>query len=120
MPANMISAPLASTLVVMGSSSATVTAGPTPGSTPTAVPSRQPTRHHIRICMVRATWNPCSSWAQTSKSASRRQREPQAVVEDRKDERSENQAHDGVEPPAAAAEAARHRDEQEHRRGHEA
>jgi len=51
----MMSAPLASTLVVIGSSSATVTAGPTPGSTPTAVPSMQPTRHHIRFCMVSAT-----------------------------------------------------------------
>ena len=37
MPANMMSAPLASTFVVIGSSSATVTAGPTPGNTPTAV-----------------------------------------------------------------------------------
>jgi hypothetical protein len=62
----MMSAPLASTLVVIGSSSATVTAGPTPGRTPTAVPSMQPTRHHIRFCIDSATWNPCSSCVQTS------------------------------------------------------
>ena len=66
MPANMMSAPLASTFVVIGSSSATVTAGPTPGSTPTAVPSAQPTRHHMRFGPVSATAKPCISWVQTS------------------------------------------------------
>ena len=39
MPANMISEPAGSSLKVIGSSSATVSAGPMPGSTPTAVPS---------------------------------------------------------------------------------
>ena len=62
----MMSAPLASTLVVIGSSNATVTAGPTPGSTPTAVPSMQPTRHQVRFWTVSATANPCMSCAQTS------------------------------------------------------
>ena len=66
MPANMISAPLASTLVVIGSSSATVTAGPTPGSTPTAVPSRQPMRQNMRFCIVSATAKPCISCAAMS------------------------------------------------------
>ena len=66
MPANMMSAPLASTFVVIGRSSATVTAGPTPGRTPTAVPSVTPTSAHIRFCAVSATAKPLRSWAQTS------------------------------------------------------
>src|SRR5689334_23277299 len=108
MPANMMSAPLASTFVVIGSSNATVTAGPTPGSTPTAVPSRHPIRQNIRFWKVRATWNPCSSCAQMSTcdlsgkdrlEDARRQREAQAVIEDAEDERGEQQAHHGVQQP---------------------
>src|SRR5688572_13348996 len=102
MPANMMRAPLASTLVVIGSSRATVTAGPTPGSTPTAVPSMQPTRHHIRFCMVRATWKPWRSCAQTSMALGqqrledpRGEHQAEAVVENGEDERGEHQAHHG-------------------------
>src|SRR6218665_410920 len=117
MPANMISAPLASTLVVIGSSSATVTAGPTPGNTPTAVPSRQPIRQNIRFWTVRATAKPWISCAQMSMRYSsgrkdllqetRGQREAQAVVEDREHDRREEETDDQVEQPAPAGETAR-------------
>src|SRR5688572_5126966 len=109
MPANMMSAPLASTLVVMGRSNATVTAGPTPGSTPTAVPSMQPTRHHMRFCIDSATWKPCRSWAQTSMALRQqalkdpgRQHEPESIGEHYEDEGGQHEADDRVEQPAAA------------------
>src|SRR5687768_14494826 len=55
MPANMMSAPVGSSLTVSGSSIATVSAGATPGSTPTKVPPRTP---HIRFIGCSATPNP--------------------------------------------------------------
>src|SRR5688572_10200226 len=126
MPANMISAPLASTFVVMGNRRATVTAGPTPGSTPTAVPSMQPTRHHMRFWAESATANPLASWAQTSMALEDRfqrplgQAEPETVVEDREDRGGEQEPGEGIEEPSAARESARHQDEERGRSDHEA
>src|SRR5512133_1072568 len=61
MPAKKIMEAVASTLVVMGSSMATATAGPMPGSTPTAVPMTQPTNAHIRLMGVAAVAKPARS-----------------------------------------------------------
>src|SRR3954470_14536022 len=69
MPAKRIKAAVGSTLKVIGSSSAMVSAGPRPGSTPIAVPSVVPTRHHIRLVGVNATAKPFISWAKASISA---------------------------------------------------
>src|SRR5918993_3359343 len=66
MPANRMNAEVGSTLKVIGSSSAMVSAGPKPGSTPIAVPSVVPTRHHIRLIGVSATAKPLSSCANAS------------------------------------------------------
>src|SRR5215204_3858471 len=66
MPANRMKAEVASTLNVIGSSSAMVSAGPRPGSTPIAVPSVVPTRHHIRFIGVSAIEKPCPSCDRTS------------------------------------------------------
>ena len=46
---------------MIGSSRATVSAGPMPGSTPTSVPSVTPTRASSRLVGVRASWNPSIS-----------------------------------------------------------
>src|ERR671927_372260 len=51
-------APVALTLKVIGSSSATVSAGPMPGSTPTAVPRKQPSSAQPRFCSVSACEKP--------------------------------------------------------------
>src|SRR6187551_3758376 len=69
----------------MGSSSATVSAGPMPGSTPTRVPSVTPTSASSRLVGVRASWNPCISWLKESMSEAPdpgRQRDPDDHVED--------------------------------------
>ena len=51
MPANRMNAPTGSLkLNVIGSSSATVSAGPMPGSTPTSVPSVTPAAASSRFC----------------------------------------------------------------------
>src|SRR5688572_8246486 len=71
MPANMISAPVGSSLTVSGRSIATVSAGPTPGSTPTKVPSVTPMRPHSRFMGCSATAKPCSSACSASISDSR-------------------------------------------------
>src|SRR3712207_185847 len=51
-------APVASTLKVIGSSSAMVSAGPMPGSTPTAVPRKQPSSAQPRLPGVSALEKP--------------------------------------------------------------
>src|SRR5882724_11154846 len=66
MPANRMKAEVGSTLKVIGSSSAMVSAGPRPGSTPMAVPSVVPTRHHIRLTGVSATAKPFISCEKAS------------------------------------------------------
>ena len=53
MPAKKIIEAVGSTCAVIGSSIATVTAGPRPGSTPMAVPTAQPTKAHSRLIGVR-------------------------------------------------------------------
>ena len=55
MPANMMKAVVGSSTYVIGSSSATVIAGPMPGSTPTAVPSRTPNSANSRLSGVIAS-----------------------------------------------------------------
>src|SRR5688572_14225405 len=71
MPAKKIIEAVGSTWAVMGSSIATVTAGPRPGSTPMAVPSAQPRKDHIRLIGVAAEAKPASSWFQVSMRPSR-------------------------------------------------
>jgi hypothetical protein len=66
MPAKKIIDAVASTWPVMGSSMATVTAGPRPGSTPMAVPSAQPMNAHIRLTGVPAVMKPPSKLFQMS------------------------------------------------------
>src|SRR4030095_3678743 len=60
MPANMMSAPVGSSLIVNGISMATVSAGPTPGSTPINVPRVTPRKPQSKLNGVSAMWNPCS------------------------------------------------------------
>ncbi len=54
----MMSEPAGSSLKVIGSSSATVSAGPMPGSTPTAVPSSTPISANSRFIGCSATVRP--------------------------------------------------------------
>ena len=54
MPAKKIIEAVGSTCAVIGSSIATVTAGPRPGSTPTPVPTAQPMKAHSRLIGVAA------------------------------------------------------------------
>jgi hypothetical protein len=54
----MMKALVGSRLKVIGSSTATVIAGPIPGRTPTAVPSVVPANAHARCGRVRALANP--------------------------------------------------------------
>src|SRR5574343_519326 len=68
MPAKKIIDEVGSTWPVIGSSIATVTAGPRPGSTPIAVPSTQPTKAHSRLIGVAAVAKPPSSWFQIDMS----------------------------------------------------
>ena len=49
----MISAPVGSSLNVIGISMATVGKGPMPGNTPISVPSRQPMKHSARLSQDR-------------------------------------------------------------------
>jgi hypothetical protein len=58
MPAKKIIDAVGSTCDVIGSSIATVTAGPRPGKTPMAVPSAQPTKAHTRFSGVAAVAKP--------------------------------------------------------------
>src|SRR5690606_6502250 len=57
----MMNALAGGTVKVIGSSSATVIAGPMPGSTPTRVPSVTPTSAYSRLTGVIAAANPSSS-----------------------------------------------------------
>src|SRR5687767_357554 len=68
MPANMMSAPVGSSLAVSGSSIATVSAGPTPGSTPMNVPSVTPMKPHSRLIGFSATPKPAIRASKASKS----------------------------------------------------
>ena len=53
-------------MAVIGSSKATVSAGPIPGKTPIAVPNRQPINPHIRLIGVSAEENPIARLARMS------------------------------------------------------
>ena len=67
MPANRMNAPTGSLkLNVIGSSSATVSAGPMPGSTPTSVPSVTPAAASSRFCGVSTALKPSSRLAANS------------------------------------------------------
>ena len=66
MPAKKIIDAVGSTWLVIGSSIATVTAGPRPGSTPIAVPSAQPTKAHSRLIGAAAVAKPPISCDQRS------------------------------------------------------
>src|SRR5688572_265415 len=130
MPANMMSAPVGSSLTVSGSSIATVSAGPTPGSTPTKVPSVTPMKPHIRFIGCSAIANPASRALSASIASfslypctPQEGREParwQADVEQLHKEEinahAERERDREVPDQAPAAEAARHAREQ-HRAG---
>ncbi|MNF82541.1 hypothetical protein D3C84_648490 [compost metagenome] len=53
-------------MAVIGSSKATVSAGPIPGNTPMAVPSRQPMKPHSRLIGVSAAEKPIARLARMS------------------------------------------------------
>src|SRR5574341_1309302 len=130
MPANMMSAPVGSSLVVSGSSIATVSAGPTPGSTPMNVPSVTPMKHHSRFAGAAATANPERSAliasmaldprpAQDRLEPARRQADVQELGEEKEHREREHQADGEVARDAAAAEAARHSGEEQRARDDE-
>src|SRR5512141_470803 len=102
MPANMISAPVGSILVVSGSSIATVSAGPTPGSTPMAVPSVTPMKPHSRLIGVSATPKPVTSACTVSVMLSARRRSQSGAAEQR------------LQPPGRQVHVEEAHEEQEH------
>src|SRR5262245_3978777 len=122
MPANMMSAPVGSSLTVSGSSMATVSAGPTPGSTPTNVPSVTPMKPHSRFIGCSATLKPCirafsasisdTRPAQQRRKPARRQADVEELDEKNVDRDREDQRDDDVAHHAPAAEAARHAGEE--------
>src|SRR6478735_6700793 len=89
MPANRIKAPVGSRVNVIGSSSATVSAGPMPGSTPTRVPMVTPIRARNRLVGVSASPNPVISWEKESISEP-----PDAGGKGDPDQHVEEQEHD--------------------------
>src|SRR6476661_1039569 len=89
MPANRISAPVGSRVNVIGSSSATVSAGPMPGSTPTRVPRVTPISARNRLVGVNASLNPVISWEKESISEP-----PDAGRQGDADQHIEEQEHD--------------------------
>src|SRR6267142_1339119 len=137
MPANRMKAAVGSTLKVIGSSSAMVSAGPRPGSTPIAVPSVVPTRHHIRLVGVSAIAKPFISCEKASISGAlfrlraddaldRVLDEARADIDAKRlgeaeigDER-EGRADRGIAQDRLRAEAARDANEHDHRRDSEA
>src|SRR5262245_57248653 len=107
MPASMISAPVGSTLKVIGSSIAMVAIGPTPGSTPISVPTRQPMKHRTRFIGLNATEKPVARWpirsnmiASIAQEPGReRNREPECELEQADaEQRDERTDHDGLAP----------------------
>ena len=66
MPQKKIIDDAGSTCEVIGSSIATVTAGPSPGSTPMAVPSAQPMKAQSRLTGVPAVAKPPARFASNS------------------------------------------------------
>src|SRR5262245_61538480 len=128
MPANRMNAAVGSTLKVIGSKSAMVSAGPNPGSTPMAVPSVVPTRHHKRFIGVSATAKPLRSWEKASMSRALRQPEraldraldnagadidAERLREAEIGDEREGGADCGIAQDRLGAEAARHADEQD-------
>src|SRR5512134_1256743 len=109
MPANMISAPVGSSLTVSGSSIATVSAGPTPGSTPTKVPIVTPMKPQRRLIGVSATPKPVASDARVSTASGSRgtqdRREPaarQADVEELHEEQERGEREHEADREIAA------------------
>src|SRR5690348_6447643 len=95
MPANIMSALAGSSLKVIGSSIATVSAGPMPGSTPTAVPMVTPMSAHIRLAGVSASPNPPirdSSPPISEPPRPGRQGQPDEPVEEQEDDPGEGPA----------------------------
>src|SRR5687768_1562850 len=130
MPANMISAPVGSSLTVSGSSIATVSAGPTPGSTPTNVPSVTPMKPHIRFIGCSATPKPVirafrasmsdAGCAEDRREPAGRQDDVQEPYEEEVNRQRQHQADRYVAHPSSASEAARHAGEQGGACNHEA
>src|SRR5262245_37679051 len=134
MPANRMKAAVGSTLKVIGSSSAMVSAGPRPGRTPIAVPSVVPTRHHTRFIGVSATANPFKSCAKASMSNAPQSEsafdqafdqtgadvDAERLRETEIGNQREGRADAGVAQDRLGAEAARNADKQDDRRDREA
>src|SRR5688572_25613288 len=118
MPANMMSAPVGSSLTVSGSSIATVSAGPTPGSTPTNVPSVTPINPHIRFIGCRATpkpairaWNASTSdsrAAEQRRKPARRQIHVEQLDEEQVDREGKHQADGDISRPPGTVESPGH------------
>src|SRR5262245_49889387 len=131
-------AAVGSTLKVIGSRSAMVSAGPSPGSTPMAVPSVVPTRHHSRFIGVNATAKPLSSCEKASMSAALPQPQPaehpfdpvldqsgadidaERLGEAKIGDQRECRCDQRIAPERAGAEAPRHAHEQDDRGEREA
>src|SRR3954452_2439562 len=121
MPANRISAADGSSRNVMGSSNATVSAGPMPGSTPTAVPIVTPINAHIRFAGVSAPAKPSRrspSWSTSEPPGTGGQGEPDQPVEDQEDGGGQRPPVRHHPPSPRGAEQQRRRDEQRRRRHH--
>src|SRR6478752_3854472 len=102
----------------MGSSSATVIAGPMPGSTPTAVPSSTPMQAYSRFIGVAAVAKPSSSQLKLSISENPvqdacRQRDPEPGVERIEAAHRQHRADHDVEDVVLAAQYRRGASEQQ-------
>src|SRR4030095_8194405 len=111
MPPKRIIDAVASTCDVIGSSIATVSAGPMPGSTPTAVPSVEPSSAQNRLIGVSAVAKPEASElrisiddrSQPSRAQQRRQVQSEDLVEHQEHGIRHEEADDEVANDVAAA-----------------
>src|SRR5690554_6666810 len=115
----MMKAEVGASVMVTGSSSAMVSAGPMPGRMPMAVPSIEPISAHIRFVGCRATAKPWSSRSKVCMAldSQRREEPPQLQAELREQdpgEAAEDGADGEIEQQPTRAEGAGHQGEGEH------
>src|SRR5918993_2229432 len=127
MPANMMIEPAGSSLNVIGSSRATVSAGPMPGSTPTAVPRRTPMRANIKFAGWMATARPPAREVKASMAASEqaferpcRQGQGQELGEENVDDEGDHSTDDEIGDESPAPEGRGCRGKEQSRADHEA
>src|SRR5262249_30649509 len=102
MPASMMSADTGLRLKVIGSSIAMVATGPTPGRTPISVPRSTPIRAYSRLIGLIATPKPRTRlWKRSMRASAEREcgrahreRQGQALHEDRPREQDEDEEED--------------------------